>query len=128
MHTDRLGDGLDAEREEIVAWIERYWDELAAFAWRCYIGEGRGIVLLQGDWHGEVAVAYQTPAIADEAGAGWPEELIDAVRSYAPATDIIFLVRHETAGTLLAMRATPPRLAPRDAGQRDGSPPLVPSA
>ncbi len=128
MHADQQGDALDAEREEIIAWIESYWDELAAYAWRCYVGEGRGVVLLHGDWHGEVSVAYQTVAIADEAGADWPEEMIEAARSYKPATDIIFLVRHDSAGTLLAMRAAPPRLAPRDAGQRDGSPPLVPSA
>ncbi len=48
-----------AAREAMLDWIETHWEALAALAWRGYVTEGRGIVLLQGDdWHGEVIVAY----------------------------------------------------------------------
>ena len=51
-----------------------------------------------------------------------------AVQDYRPATDIIFVVQHGEKATLLGMRATPPRLPPSEVGQRNGAPPLVPSA
>ena len=115
-------------REAMLDWIETHWNTLAALAWRGYVTEGRGIVPLQGDdWHGDMAAAYQTAATALQAGAGWPNELVTAVQDYTPATDIIFVVQHERTATLLGMRATPPRLPPRAAGQRHGAPPLVPA-
>ncbi len=89
---------------------------------------GRGIVLLQGDWHGEVVAAYRTAATALQAGAGWPAQLLAAVQDYTPATDIIFVVQHDETATMLGMRATPAQMAPREAGQQNGAPPLVPSA
>ena len=86
-------------------------------------------MLLQGDdWHGEVAAAYQTAATALQAGTVWPDELVAAAQDYTPATEIIFVVQHDRTATLLGMRAMPPRMPPREAGQRNGAPPLVPSA
>ncbi len=117
-----------ATREAMLNWIETHWNTLAALAWRGYVTEGRGIVLLQGDWHGEVIVAYQTVETARQAGAAWPDQLVAAVQDYTPATDIIFVVQRERTATVLGMRATPAQVAPREAGQRDGAPLLVPSA
>ncbi len=118
-----------AAREAMLDWIETHWEVLAALAWRGYVTEGRGIVLLRGDdWRGEVAAAYQTAAIALQTGVGWPDELVAAVQHYTPATDIIFVVPHERTATLLGMRATPAQVAPREAGQREGAPLLVSSA
>lgn len=130
MQNEREEDPEDAERELLLAWIDANWDEIASFAWKCYVTQGRGIVLLRGDWKndGDIAIAYQTPTDAEEAGTVWPDELIEAASSYAPGTDILFLVQESGSGTLLGLRAAPPRLPPREAGQRDGSPPLVPSA
>ncbi len=128
MKSDLSDTTLDAEREALLTWIETNWDELAAFAWQRYVVEGRGIVVLEGDWQGTVVVAYQTPGAAAAAGAAWPPALQDAARTYVPATDIVFLAHEHGSGTLLGMRARPPQLTPRDAGQRDGSPPLVPAA
>ncbi len=119
---------VDTERERMLAWIAASWEELAALAWRGYVLDGRGIVMLQGDWHGEVVVAYQTPAMADEFALEWPPELHAAVQHYEPATDILFLVQRADSGILLGMRTPPGRLPPREAGQRDGSPPLVSAA
>ncbi len=118
------------ERDTMIDWIEASWNELASFAWQRYVLEGRGIVLLDGDWSREVFVAYQTPQTAREAGNGWPDDLLNATRDYTPATDIVFLVKqHGTnGGTLLGMRTMPPRLPPSEAGQQDGSARLVRSA
>ncbi len=116
-------------REAMLDWIETHWNTLAALAWRGYVTEGRGIVLLQGDdWHGEVAAAYQTVETALRTCTGWPDQLVEAVQNYTPATDIIFVVQHDRTSTLLGMRATPAQVAPREAGQQNGVPPLVPSA
>ncbi len=117
-----------AAREEMLDGIETHWATSAALAWRGYVTEGRGIVLPQGDWQGEVVAAYQTAATALEASTAWPDELVAAVQTYTPATDIIFVVQHAHTATLLGMRATPAQVTPREARHRDGAPPLVPSA
>jgi hypothetical protein len=119
---------VDTERERMLAWIAASWEELAALAWRGYVLDGRGIVVLRGDWQGEMVVAYQTPARAEEFALAWPPELHDAVRQYEPAIDILFLVQRADSGILLGMRTPDGHLPPREAGQRDGSPPLVRSA
>lgn len=123
-------DPHEPERERMLDWIETCWNQLAAFAWQRYVLEGRGIVLVNGDFEGEVVVGYQTPQTAAGAGSGWPDDLVAAVRDYAPTTDIVFLVKQPgmPGGTLLGMRAIHPRLPPAKAGQQDGSAPLVRSA
>ncbi len=118
----------DPEREEMLAWIIGGWEALAAFAWRGYVLDGRGIVVLQGDWQGEVVVAYQTPGMVEVLGLHWPSELHAAVQQYEPATEIVFLVQRGDSAILLGMQTPPDRLPPREAGQRDGSPPLVSTA
>ncbi len=122
------GEELDAKRERMLAWITAGWEALAAFAWRGYVLDGRGLVVLQGDWQGEVVVAYQTPCMAAALGLGWPSALHAAVQQYEPATEIVFLVQRGGAGILLGMRTPDGQVPPRDAGQRDGSPPLVSAA
>jgi len=84
--------------------------------------EGRGIVLVNGDFEGDVSVGYQTPQTAAEAGQAWPDDLVAVVSDYTPATDIVFLVKQPGAsgGTLLGMRAIHPRLPPAQAAQQDG--------
>jgi len=119
---------LDTEREVMLDWITANWAELAAFAWRGSALDGRGIVVLQGDWQGEVVVAYQTPGMAAALGLGWPPELHAAVQQYEPATEIVFLVQRGESGILLGMRTSDGQLPPHLAGQRDGSPPLIAAA
>ena len=123
-------DPHEADRERRLDWIEACWNQLAAYAWQRYVREGRGIVLVNGDFEGEVVVGYQTPQTAVEAGSAWPDDLVAAVQGYTPATDIVLLVRQPgtSGGMLLGMRTTSPRLPPAKAGQQDGSAPLVHSA
>jgi len=121
-------DEVAARRERMIAWIETFWDQLASVAWHGYVTEGRGVLLLQGDWQGEVAVADRALDSVTTGGEDWPAKLVAAVRDYQPTTDIICLYQQAGAGTLVGMRTVPPRLAPPAAGQRDGAPPLVPSA
>ncbi len=128
MPDERDNTVVDDEQEVMLDWIERHWDELAAFAWKGYVTAGRGIVLLEGDWDDAVTVGYLTAADAEAAGAAWPAALREATEAYTPATDIVFFVQQHATGTLIGMRATAPRLPPRQAGQRDGAPPLVPAA
>jgi len=130
MRRNETPDPQEVEQATMLDWIEACWTELATFAWQRYVAEGRGIVLLDGDWSGEVFVAYQTPQTAAKAGSSWPDDLVNVVRDYTPATDIVFLVkqRGSRGGTLLGMRTMPPQLPPAEAGQRDGSVPLVRSA
>ena len=128
MQDERDDTAVDDEQEVMLDWIETHWDELAAFAWKGYVTAGRGIVLLEGDWDDAVTVGYQTAADAEAAGTAWPAGLREATQAYTPATDIVFFVQQHATGTLLGMRATAPRLPPRLAGQRDGAPPLVPTA
>ena len=128
MQDERDGMVIDDEQAVMLDWIELHWDELAAFAWQGYVIAGRGIVLLEGDWDDGITVGYQTAADAEAAGVAWPPALREATAAYTPATDIVFFVQQHATGTLLGMRATPPRLPPRLAGQRDGTPPLVPTA
>jgi len=119
---------LDADRERMLAWITAGWEALAAFAWRGYVLDGRGLVVLLGDWQGEVVVAYQTPGMAAALGQAWPSALNVAVQQYEPATEIVFLVQRAGAGILLGMRTPDGQVPPRDAGRQDGSPPLVSAA
>lgn len=130
MQEHDMMDAHEADRERMLDWIAACWNQLAAFAWQRSVLEGRGIVLVNGDFDGQVFVGYQTPQTAAEAGHAWPDDLVTAVNDYTPATDIVFLVKQPgtAGGTLLGMRAVQPRLPPAEAGQRDGSAPLVRSA
>ncbi len=47
---------LTAECETVLARIEGNWEDVAAFAWRGYILAGSKLVMLQGDWQGEMVV------------------------------------------------------------------------
>ena len=93
---------LDTAREAMLDWITANWAELAAFAWRGFALDRRGIVVIQGDWQGEVIVAHQTPGIAEGIGLGWPAELHATVQQYEPATQIISVVQCGGSGILSA--------------------------
>ena len=121
-------DEQNIDQETILAWIEAHWNDLAAFAWRNYVERGRGILLLHGDWAGDVSAGYQTPTMADEAGQPWPQELRDAANDYDPTVDIVFLVARGKSGILLGMTTTAGRQPPNLAGLEDDDPPLVPAA
>ncbi len=119
---------MAAEDEALVAWIDAHWEELAAFAWRGYLTQGRGVVLVERAGHGEVVVGYETPSVAAADGAAWPDDLQEALVAYTPTTDVLFLVEPEGAGTLIGMRAAPPCLSPWEAGQAEGPPAVARSA
>jgi hypothetical protein len=59
---------------------------------------------------GDEMVVYETPSTAAADQDTWPDELLAAIREYNPATDVLFLMEPEGAGTLLGMRETPPCL------------------
>ena len=116
---DRIETGVDAD--QVVAWITMHWEELATLAWRGYVTAGRGVLVLEGDWQGAVAVGYQTAAEGAAAGDPWPEELLAALQAYVPATDLLCVTQQGAATLVLTIQATPPQVAPCDAGQRDGA-------
>ena len=118
-------DGTDSVRDAgqaaVLAWIKTHWEELATLAWRGYVTAGRGVLVLEGDWQGVVAVGYQTAAEAASGGDPWPKELLAALQAYVPATDLLCVTQQGAATLVLTIRATPPQVAPCDAGQRDGA-------
>lgn len=114
----------DNEQETMLRWIDAHWNTLAGFAWRSYVAAGRGIVVLQGDWSGDVFVAYQT---LDLIGA-WSHEVKQVVDRYEPRTDMVFLVQRPSTAILLGVRTPPERQPPHKIGQQDGAPPLVRAA
>jgi hypothetical protein len=111
----------DADEAVVLAWIKTHWEELATLAWRGYVTAGRGVLVLEGDWQGAVAVGYQTAAEGAAGGDPWPEELLAALQAYVPATDLLCVTQQGAATLVLTIRATPPQVAPCDAGQRDGA-------
>jgi hypothetical protein len=113
---------VDDEQAVMLAWIETHWARLAAVAWCGYVLAGRGLVVLDGDWDGAVAVGYLSAASAAASGVVWPATVRAAVQTYPPATALLCFILQDAAGTLLEVQATPPRLPPRLAGQRDGTP------
>jgi hypothetical protein len=58
----------DAGQALVLAWIKTHWEELATLAWRGYVTAGRGVLVLEGDWQGAVAVGYQTAAAGAAGG------------------------------------------------------------
>ena len=62
MARDGTESGRDADQAVVLAWIKTHWEELATLAWRGYVTAGRGVLVLEGDWQGAVAVGYQTAA------------------------------------------------------------------
>jgi hypothetical protein len=119
---------LDLEDEVLVRWIDAHWDELAAFAWRSYVTVGRGLVLVTAARDSAMLVEYETPSAAAADQDAWPDELLAAIVEYNPATEVLFLMEPEAAGTLIGMRATPPCVTPWEAGHGDTEPPVVHSA
>ena len=118
---DRIATGVDADQAVVLAWIKTHWEELATLAWRGYVTTGRGVLVLEGDWQGAVAVGYQTAAEGAAAGDPWPEELLAALQAYVPATDLLCVTQQGATTLVLTIRATSPQVAPCDAGQRDGA-------
>ena len=80
MARDRIATGVDADQVVVLAWIKTHWEELATLAWRGYVTAGRGVLVLEGDWQGAVAVGYQTAAEGAAGGDPWPEELLAALQ------------------------------------------------
>ena len=118
---DGTNRGRDADQAVVLAWIKTHWEELATLAWRGYVTAGRGVLVLEGDWQGAVAVGYQTAVEGAAGGDPWPEELLAALQAYVPATDILCVTQQGATTLVLTIRATPPQVAPCDAGQRDGA-------
>jgi hypothetical protein len=114
----------DNEQETMLRWIDVHWNTLAGFAWRSYVTSGRGIVVLQGDWGGDVFVAYQTLDLIED----WSHEIKQVVDCYEPRTDMVFLVQRPSTAILLGVRTPPERQPPYKVGQQDGAPPLVRAA
>ena len=119
---------LEVADEVFVCWIDAHWEELAAFAWRSYVTVGRGLVLVTAASDGAMVVEYVTPSAAAADQDAWPDELLAAIAAYNPATEVLFLMEPEGAGTLIGMRATPQCLTPWEAGHGEAELPVVRSA
>jgi hypothetical protein len=128
MGDEPAGEPLQAEDEALVGWIAVHWEELAALARRGYVSRGRGLVLVTAAAGGELVAAYETPEAASADQDAWPDELRAAIAAYHPATEVLFLMEPEGAGTLIGMRATPPCISPWEAGHGDAELLVVRSA
>jgi hypothetical protein len=82
-----------------VTFIRMQWADFAAFAWRKYLSEGRGVVVVDLLKASKSAGVLQVPTyyIAEESvrspgRGGWPtEEIAEVVRDYDPEQDVVFL-------------------------------------
>ena len=128
MRDELFVDPLSTEDAALVGWIDAHWEELAAFAWRSYVTVGRGLVLVTAASDGAMVVEYETPSRVAAEQEVWPDELQAAIAEYHPATEVLFLVEPEGAGTLIGMRATPPCISPWEAGHGDAALPVARSA
>jgi hypothetical protein len=82
-----------------VTFIRSQWRDFAAFAWRKYLSEGRGAVVVdllkasKADGNLHVPTYY----VADDSEqlskrGGWPnEEIQEVVREYDPEQDVVFI-------------------------------------
>jgi hypothetical protein len=71
------------------------WRDFASFAWRHYLSEGRGAIVIDMSRAAEEGVGFQVPSyyVADRTRrGGWPsEEVVEVVREYDPEQDVVFI-------------------------------------
>lgn len=85
--------------EAHIAFIRSQWPDFAAFAWRKYLAEGRGAIVVNLRSASKSADGLHVPTYyvseASESLAnrgGWPnEEISEVVREYDPERDVVLI-------------------------------------
>src|SRR4051812_39655147 len=78
--------------------IRAQWQDFASFAWKRYLSEGRGAIVIDMSRAAEDGSRFQVPSyyVAEQSEklssrGGWPsEEVAEIVREYAPEQDVVF--------------------------------------
>jgi hypothetical protein len=109
---------LDQVAAADIAYIQRHWAMLAAEAWRGYVRQGRGIILIDRMPGRTPCVAYQTQITAHNVGeSGWlSATTIRQIQQYDPRREVVCIILHDdtTVTTYrLSARALPPPIAYR---------------
>jgi hypothetical protein len=79
--------------------IRAQWRDFASFAWKHYLSEGRGAIVIDMSRAGEEGAGFQVPSyyVADQSDklarrGGWPSrEVAEVVREYDPELDVVFI-------------------------------------
>jgi hypothetical protein len=79
--------------------IRAQWRDFASFAWRHYLSEGRGAIVVDMSRAREEGVGFQVPSyyVADGGEnlarrGGWPSsEVAEVVAEYDPELDVVFI-------------------------------------
>lgn len=76
--------------------IRAQWRDFASLAWKRYLSEGRGAIVIDMSRAAEGSTGFQVPSyyVADKSEklAGWPsEEIAEVVREYDPELDVVFI-------------------------------------
>jgi hypothetical protein len=81
----------DADRASDLAYLQRFWAELAAEAWRHYTERGRGMVVIDGRTGSTPIIAYLNSLLIDS----WHlAEFASYVCEYNPHKEVVFAVVH----------------------------------
>ena len=100
--------------------IRAQWRDFAAFAWKRYLNEGRGAIVIDMTRAAEEDSRFQVPSyyVADRSEklalrGGWPsEEVAEVVREYDPEQDVVFIfltLAGEAVYYLASDELTPPQ-------------------
>ena len=89
---------LDAADAHIT-FIRSQWADFAAFAWRKYLTEGRGAIVINLRSASKSAGSFHVPTYYVAEGSqrlanrgGWPnEEISDVIREYDPEQDVVLI-------------------------------------
>lgn len=104
--------------------IRAQWRDFASFAWRRYLSEGRGAIVIDMSRGAEEGAHFQVPSyyVAERGEklarlGGWPnEEVAEVVREYDPEQDVVFIfltLKGEALYYLVSDELTPPEASAR---------------
>jgi hypothetical protein len=79
--------------------IRAQWRDFASFAWKRYLSEGRGAIVIDMSRAGDEGSGFQVPSyyVADQSEklarrGGWPSsEVAEVVAEYDPELDVVFI-------------------------------------
>jgi hypothetical protein len=100
--------------------IRAQWRDFASFAWKRYLSEGRGAIVIDMSRAAEEGSRFQVPSyyVAEQSEklsrrGGWPsEEVAEVVREYDPEQDVVFIfitLEGEPLYYLVSDELTPPQ-------------------
>ncbi|HEX5736364.1 MAG TPA: hypothetical protein VF131_26270 [Blastocatellia bacterium] len=79
--------------------IRAQWRDFASFAWKHYLSEGRGAIVIDMSRAGDEGKGFQVPSyyVADQSEklarrGGWPSsDVAEVVADYDPELDVVFI-------------------------------------